>query len=253
MKKTILLLLLLLNLFSLFSQDTINRVKNFDGSQSFWLVTKNDTLMVHLYPNGKKESQRPLVGGSVTGIYQRWYENGQLMWSKELVKNSANGRSVYYNRLGKKVAELSYTNGLVTDTIFIKKDVHVVFGKITYSSVIYGGMVREDGTSNISESTGKYAYFKMSAVLVDNLKKPLLIEHFTSDFDGDFFFVSPKGKVGFFPAAIPLNSIKKGQFCEENMDFSSGHTSWNIFSPLEVNHHPLLYIQLQQSSVGYAP
>lgn len=235
------------------AQDTTQLIKYYDGTKSYWLVSKTDTLLKWDYPNGKKESVRKFKNNQITGTYTRWYENGKVMWEKSLVNNILQGYSIFYNEKGIKIAELLYEDGKIKDTVFIKKNTHLILGKATYNSKVYGGMQREDGSSNISESSGPYQNLKMYAAKVDSLKKPVLIQNFKTDFNGDFIIDSPEGKISFFPATIPITEINPGQYNALERGSMSGHSGWDYTKPFIIENQKLYSIILHHFSVGYAP
>lgn len=236
-----------------YSQDTTQLAKYSDGTKSFWLISKADTTLCYDYPNGKKESRRAFKNNQVTGTYTRWYENGKKMWEKELVKNVQEGKTVLYNEKGSKIAEFNYVDGKISDTLFLKDNIHLVLGNVTYSSKVYGGMEREDGSSNISENSGPYQNFKMYGAKVDSLKKPEKIQDFKTDFNGDFFMMVPNGKISFFPASTSIEKLNHGEFYPQEKTWSSGQDGWNFGKPFIINDERIVIIQLHYSSVGYAP
>jgi len=237
-----------------FSQDTTELIKYYNGAKSYKLITKKDTLLVCTYPTGKKESVRELKGNKITGTYTRWYENGNLMWQKELKHAIPNGKSVYYNEKGIKVAELMYENGKISDTIYIKANTHLLFGKITYTSRVHGGVENEDGTSNISESSGPYSNCYMYAAKVDSFKKPELICNYKSDVNGDFFITVPIGTISFFTVSLKIDSLKPGQFTIPSTSGESDESAWDKQGPIVVKkENSILFIELHHSSNAYAP
>jgi len=237
-----------------FAQDTIELVTYNDGAKSFKRITSKDTSQVYLYPGGKRESVCQLVNWEPSGTYTRWYENGKMMWQKELSNAVSNGKSVFYDKNGVKIAELIFTNGKITDTIFIRENTHFILGKVTYTSTVYGGAVRKDGSSNVSERSGAFANFSMYAASVDSIKKPVLVSKFKSDFNGDFCIVVPTGKIGFFPQSINIASLEAGQFTIPEFMQRSGSSSWTKQGPFEVTKTDrILLIELHNTSVGYAP
>lgn len=237
-----------------FSQDTIEFIKFNDGTKSFKLTTKKDTSLIYIYPNGKKESSRPMRKNQITGKYSRWYESGKLMWEKELVNGIQEGSAIFFDEKGKKVAELTYEKGIIVDTVFIQEDLHLILGKITYHSKVYGGMQREDGSSNISEYSGPFMNCSMYAAKIDSLKKPEFIQNFKSDYNGDFFILAPEGRIGYFPKSIDIKSLASGEYHIPKRRWSSGNEGWDLQGPTEVGKESdLLFILLNYSSVGYAP
>lgn len=252
MKQLIIVFILLLGLHA-YSQDTTQLVKFYDGTKSFWLISKSDTTLCYDYPNGKKESRRTFKNNQVTGTYTRWYENGKKMWEKELVKNIQEGKTILYNEKGTKIAEFNYTQGAISDTIYLKENIHLVLGNVSYSSTVYGGMERADGSSNVSKSSGPYQNFKMYGAKVDSLKKPVKIQNFKTDFNGDFFITVPEGKISFFPATTKITDVLPGQYYPKEIASMSGNSGWNFTQPFIIGDKKILFIQLHHSSVGYAP
>lgn len=237
-----------------FAQDTTELIKFNDGTKSFKLATKKDTNYIYLYPNGKKESVRPVKNYQLTGKYTRWYENGKLMWEKQLVNGIQDGNAVFYDQKGVKIAELLYEKGILIDTVYTKENTHIIFGKITSSSKVYGGMVREDGSSNISEYSGPYMNFSMYAAKIDSLKKTELIQYFKSDCNGDFIVIVPEGKIGFFPKTTDIKTLVPGESSIPISAWSSGIDGWNMKAPTIVKKEDkILFVTLHHFSVGYAP
>jgi hypothetical protein len=237
-----------------YSQDTTDLFKWYDRTLSFKLITEKDTLLIFKYPDGKRESIRTYKKSQITGTYSRWYENGKLMWKKELKNGIQYGTSVFYSESGTKVAELMYENGKITDTIFIKANIHLALGKITSSSTVYGGMEREDGGSNVSEYSGPYMNCSMYAIRLDSKSKPKLVSKFKSDLYGDFFIIVPPGEIGFYPVDIKIDSLGPGDFHIPEKIYSSGNEGWNMPEHLFVNKvSGILFIELHHYSVGYAP
>jgi hypothetical protein len=252
MKPIILLLFTFIGIKG-FAQDTTNLVKSYDGSKSYWLFTKTDSVIKTFYPGGKKESIRPLKKYQVTGTYTRWYENGKLMWEKEMVNGKQEGKTVFYNEKGIKIAELNYAKGEIADTVFIKEGIHLLLGKITSTSRVYGGMELADGTSNISESSGPYMNLSMYAAKIDSLKKPELIQNFRTDYNGDFIITLPQGKIGFFLKTTDINTLLPDEYAPPMKAWSSGHDGWNMNKPLQITDEKIISFFMHHYSEGYAP
>lgn len=169
-------------------------------------------------------------------------------------KGIQDGTALYYDQKGNKVAELKFDEGKIKDTVFIRKRAHILLGRITFSSKVVGGAVREDGQANVSEHSGVYARCAMYTVKTEENKKPVFISNFSSDAYGDFFVVVPEGKLGFYPKHIKLESLGVGHYVPPQQMWNSGHDSWSVKGPLEVKpEDKLLVIELHQASVGYAP
>ncbi len=252
--KTLIIFIIPFLSLSLRAQDTSNLFVNYDGTMSFTVLTKKDTLHIWMYPNGKKESEFRCSGGESSGVYTRWHDNGKLMWVKNIVNSKENGLANYYNNKGVKVGSFNYSNGVISDTFFLKSGTHIVFGKITSSSKVYGGAVREDGSSDISEYIGPSAHCAMYAALVDSLKKPVLVSRFKTDYMGHFFLVVPPGLISFFPEELKIETIQPCQFFIPPSAGGSSFSAWKESAPLRIEKNTALYhVELQHSSVGYAP
>lgn len=252
------IMILLVSFFTLpvVGQDTTNMVRHYDGSRSFWLQSPKDTTEIHLYPNGKKESECPVKNWMRNGLYRRWYDNGKMMWEKELKNNIQDGKTVYYSPKGSKVAEFIYQNGQLSDTVFLANNIHLIIGKLTYHSKIYGGVERADGTSNISEITGPMQKYKMYAARVDSFAEPVLVQHFKSDWNGDFIVLAQEGKIGFFPGNIPIEKIPPGQFSPLPQDLGnlgSVLENWTKCEPVDIKQQKVIFVNLLHHSEGYAP
>ena len=228
-------------------------IKYADGCKSYWLINKSDTIIFSVYSNGKIESKKNYRNKNVNGKYFRWYENGKLMWVKELKNNTQEGSAVFYNDKEIKVAELTYHNGLISDTVFIKNGIHLLFGNISFTSKMYGGMENADGSSNVSEYSGPYQNLNMYAAKVDSLLKPVFIQNFKSDDNGDFFILAPNGKIGFFPKTITIKDLMPGQYFPPDEFSNSSQSGWSMNGLQLVNNEQLIFIQIHHSSVGYAP
>jgi hypothetical protein len=244
--------LILCNSFAL-AQDTLNFQNNYSGASSFWLVVGKDTTMVSVYPNKKKESIKPIKNGRENGTYTRWYENGSVMWKKNLVDGKANGDANFFDIKGNKLATIFYENDSINTIPYVAPGKHLIFGNVFSSNKVYGGMQGEDGSSNVSEHSGPYGQLKMNVFLVDSVKPPKYITTYYTDSNGDFFFSSPKGKIAFFPANIDIDKIAPGQFCATETPYPSGHSSWSMPCPLTVKEEKIIKVKLHYSSVGYAP
>ena len=245
--------LLMLGKGSLQAQDTLNFQRNYNGTSSFWLITKGDTNLVSTYPNHKKATQQQLKNHVETGKFFRWYENGKLMCELQKINGLAEGKAIYYDKSGNKLAEFFFEKDSIKNSVFHNKELHFIFGKVDYSSKVYGGMQREDGSSNISENSGDFKQLKIKVYRVDSLKAPVLVSEVFTDLKGEFFLSAPKGNLGFFPEISSKKNILPGQFCPIEEPHPSGNASWSLPCPLKVGNEKLIRVKLHYSSVGYAP
>lgn len=254
--KKIILLLFCSFLFVGSAQDTIVLANYNDGGKMIQINSKKDTIIYSNYDAVKLESKQ--IKNSLTGItlYTRYYRNGKTMWEKSIQHGIENGRSRYFNNQGIKVAEFEYRNGFLIDTLYLKAKTYLLFGKASYSSVVYGGMENEDGTSNVQKSEGPYIHLNMKLVNIDAPKKVKSMKEvfFTTDFQGNFFTVITPDSYGIFPSDFPLASIQNEQYSTDPQEGKSWHSQWDIKGPLlistdsKINHTAIFH-----SSVGYAP
>lgn len=239
-----------------YSQDTIVLANYGDGGKMIQVNSKKEIAIYSYYDATKLESKQIL--DTITGItlYTRYYRNGKTMWEKSIKRSIENGRSRYFNNLGVKVAEFDYKNGFIIDTIFLKSKTHLLFGKASYSSIVYGGMQNEDGTSNVQEMQGPYVHLNMKLVNIDAKKKGAMMKEvfFTTDFHGNFFTVIPTGTYGIFPKDFPLSSIYEGQYASDPQAGKSWNSQWDIKGPLLISPKSQINsTSIFHSSVGYAP
>ncbi|MFZ4800349.1 MAG: toxin-antitoxin system YwqK family antitoxin [Bacteroidia bacterium] len=254
MKQILLIFFILYTYYTICAQDTTELFKFNDGTKSFKLITKTDTSLIYKYPSGKRESVRKVKNNQITGTYSRYYENGNIMWKKELKNGIQDGKAEFFNEKGVKVAELIYKNNFITDTVFFKEHTHLILGKIRYSSTVYGGMQREDGSSNVSECSGPFLNYSMNAIKVDSIMKPQVVSKFKSDFNGDFSIVVPEGKIGFCPKNIKIEFLESGELSFINKLPNSPQEGWSMKKPLIIyQDSKIIFVELHHSSVGFAP
>lgn len=209
--------------------------------------------MVTTYPNRKQESRQQLKKGQANGKYFRWYSNGKLMCEMQKTFGLAEGPALFYDPRGNKVAELIFEGDSIKTTKYINPKVHLIFGKATYHSKVYGGMERADGSSNINESSGPIQQLKIGVYRVDSIKNPELITWVYSDLNGNFFVSVPGGKIAFFPENTDLKKIEPGQYCPTDAPHPSGHSAWSMPCPLIIKEEKIVQVKIHHSSVGYAP
>lgn len=255
MKKII--LLFFCSLLSVgYSQDTLVLTNYNDGGKRIQVNSKKDTIIYSYYDAKKLESKQITDPLTRITIYTRYYRNGKTMWEKSIRNNVENGRSSFFNNQGIKVAEFDYKNGFIIDTIYLKTKTYLLFGKASYSSVVYGGMRNEDETSNVQEMEGPYIHLNMKLVNIDPPKKGNSMKEifFTTDFQGNFFTVVTPGTYGIFPKDYPLSTIYEGQYTSDPQAGKSWSTRWDIKGPLLISTiSQINSTSIFHSSVGYAP
>ncbi len=252
--KNILLFFILINIVG-YSQDTLLIEENYYyGNKIIQVNSSKDTIQYEYAKNGKLLSILPITRTSIPVHYIRFYTNGKKMWDKTLINSVEQGNSVFYSEIGKKIAVLSYENGRISDTLYIHPNVHIFIGKITYSSIVYGGMELENGQSNVSESSGPLSFYPFKLIEINSEAKTE--HHYTCDRFGNYFIGTPRiNRVyGFFPENYPKELVRKNLLFPETDMHMSGSTSWSLTSTFNVSKTSMLTeIQIQSSSVGYAP
>ncbi|MEX1188911.1 MAG: hypothetical protein WED33_06615 [Bacteroidia bacterium] len=251
--KSVIILFLIFSCHFASSQDTTKLYKQRDGAMVFWLNRANDTIIKSVYPNKKTESIKHVKNGMISGEYKRWYENGKIMWKKEMSNSEENGNVQYFDLKGEKIAEYGYADGEISDTFFIKSGIRLIIGEIAYSSEVHGGMQHEDGSSNVSRNVGPYKYIKMYAALVDSLKKPRFIGNFKTDDQGKFIVLAPKGEIGFFPESNKIEDLNTGQYYPIMEAWNSGQSGWDKITIPNITKDGIYPVKLHHFSVGYAP
>lgn len=251
--KQIVLLLIIFSSYIAQAQDTLSHTKRYKGGETTLLIKDQDTFFSCTYPNGKLESIRPYSMTDKTTIYKRYYENGKRLWDREMVKGQANGTTIFYNERGKAVASLVFKNDSMIDTNFISLKHQFVYGRGTYFSKVYGGMQREDGSSNISERHGTYMYSPMYTVKLDTSKvEQTVYKDFFTDYNGYYFICLEKGNFGFFPSHMDVKKIN-AKIGSGQSGFGGGiDYTWNG-GPILIDDQNLHILNLHSHSVGYAP
>lgn len=233
-----------------FAQDTLPILSNYNGVSSYKVITPTDTTIVTTYPGGKTESVLHMRGSKIT----RWYENGTVSCRRELRNGVPHGRSVFYNHKGEKAAELIYKKGKITDTVYMREDIILLIGKVSFTSRVNGGAINGDGSSNVSVTSRPYAYYYMYAARVSAASPPQLISTFQSDPNGEFFVVAPLGKISIFPCTVKIDSLKPGQFTIPPEQSLSGSSMWDKQGPFDLKKGgKVQFIELHNTSTEAAP
>lgn len=244
----------LFSTLSVFTQDTLELQLFYDGSKSFTLLTKTDSTLITTYENGSIDCQIKYQKKELYSIYTRYYRNGKRLWEKQLKASVPDGKSTFFNSNGTKIAEFTYQNGTLVDTVYLRNNSHLIFGKVKYSSTIYGGVENENGQSNISTTSGPFTNFSMFAANVGKPEKATLVSNFKTDSNGDFFIIATTGLIGFFPRKFSINDIKLNQTHAGETHENSSNSSWEISGNNPILENSLVnYIELVYHSVGYAP
>lgn len=252
--KTILIIGTLLLWLGSVAQDTLSGYVNFDKSSSHLIAYKEDTFTVRNYPGGRLEAIITHDSETKKSIYTRYYKNGRKMMIRELYSGQPLGKSVYFDEKGKLVAEFNFNCDTITDTLYLNRSKRLIFGRITYESVVHGGMMREDGTSNISRSSGPSIFRNMYTVRLDStLQKQSIYKEFRTDQFGDFFLCVNKGEYGFFYDRFDIEKVQHMMGSPQGQMSMSSEQSWSPSLPMKINKNCYNFIHLHSSSVGYAP
>ncbi|MBL4862223.1 MAG: hypothetical protein JKY09_04290 [Crocinitomicaceae bacterium] len=218
------------------------------------IVIESDTFFVSTYPNGEIESKRHQSALRPNQLYTRYYPNGNLMWSRYMEHGKSNGQGSYFNEQGEKVAEFMYKEGVITDTLFLSSEAHIMFGRMTYDSVVHGGMKRADGGSTISGGHGVNIYYQMSAYQIDTLKiERIAYKDFSTDYNGDFFICLEEDAYAFYPKTYDVKRIDFNYGLNQAHIGRGFESSWNYGGPYAVSKGDYEFIELHYHSVGYAP
>jgi hypothetical protein len=253
-----LIILLLLFFWKAKAQDTVLLSKDYYGVKTIVITTSKDTLQKTFYPSGKLASVMPYNRNNKTCTYTRYSEIGKRIYEAEIRNEQFHGKVQFYDTKGKNWATLRFESGQLVDTVFIRKGNTLVFGKASYSSIVYGGALNEDGTSNIQESKGVIRNMKFILYSNDRSVETSTLKGTTgySDDFGFIYFQLLLQRKGFalFPYNEKPKSIQSGQLLPEPSAGMSHFTSWQIKPDLGIHSKlPILWIELISSSVGYAP
>lgn len=253
MRSSLLIFVFLSNLS--YTQDTTLIHQSPYGNFTYRITSKTDTLEIGYYSKNKTEYTIQRDKNTKKTLYTRYYRNGKKMWIKEWMRENENGNCSYYNVQGNKVAEFNYSEGIIRDTLFLAPNTQLLFGKLSYSSTVYGGMQREDGTSNVSAHSGPYSNHHMKLIRIDAAKGKIPDEcYFTSDFQGEFIVIIKPGKYGLFPKDFSSKNVNENMFAPEIKPTGSTLEHWNINSPIVIEKNKKInYFDFHHTSVGYAP
>lgn len=251
MKQLILFLILAIFTESALAQietDTLSSYPMGGGFQQLILIHNGDTTINYLYKNGQLESTRPINNG----ISKRFDQKGNLMWEQEIVNGKGNGEMKLYAPSGIHLGTFQLKNDSIVDTLFIHEAQIFVFGRMTYSSVMHGGMRRPDGSSNISRSEGGQRFASMYVVKHNKTQAPSKYVEFNTDVNGFFLFLAEKGSFGIFPDYFNINEVKSDMGTPNTNTATAVIKNWNIKEPIQIED-PFCYLLLHMHSIGYAP
>ncbi|MDB2657059.1 hypothetical protein N9Y60_03270 [Crocinitomicaceae bacterium] len=228
--------------------DTASVIQLGNGYSRIVLESPEDTTSNIYYFNGQLESIRPVTSGT----YNRYYQDGTLMWSQEIDNGKVNGEMKLFDPKGKHVGTFGFKNDTLVDTLFLHRSKSFVFGRFTYSSVMHGGMMRPDGTSNISRSNGGKMLTSMYAVKHSKSEAATKYSEFTTDANGYFFFMAEQGSFGIFPNYQNIENVTSDMGAPLGRRGSSVDINWNVTGPIKISRN-FCYLSLHVNSTGYAP
>lgn len=213
-----------------------------------------DSTLVLYHSDGQQAATIEYCGEILHGQYTRWYPNGKLHWEIQFEDGRKNGKASYYNERGKAVLQLQYTADSLVKVLRQSNKESVISGTLRYSSVVHGGMMREDGSSNISRSEGVLKNHMMYFANWSQDQKPGKAYHFTSDLFGWYAVCVPIGEYGLFEGNQVLEEIEPGIFGPPHQFNKGWQQSWNISEPIRVAEtDSVIEKNWKRSFVGYAP
>lgn len=248
------LLLFIVSSITIYAQDTISSYKLPTGVFQHHLKVGNDTIFRIEYASGMIESERTYSIKDSISKYKRFYENGKLMMSGKLLRMNLHDTVTYFDDLGKTAAQFLYSSGNIIDTLYVNKKIKFLMGKADYYSVVYGGMPREDGGSNVRGGNGIYMFTKFYAVKLENADQQKIYKEFQTDFNGNYFLVLSEGDFGIFPINFNIDNVTSLMGSPGPAGSGGYHSNWNISKPIHLSSKTKFMIQnIHFESVGYAP
>jgi len=221
---------------------------------SLFAASCPDSTLVLYHADGNHAAQIEYCGEKVHGQYTRWYPNGKKHWEIQFEDGRKNGEARIYNLRGKCVLQLQYAADSLVKVESQSKKEKVILGTLRYSSVVHGGVMREDGLSNIQRSEG---ILKNHAMYLANWhpdKKTTKAFRFSSDLFGWYAVCVPVGDYGLFVGDQPIEEIEPGVFGPPQKSTKSWHQGWNITEPIQVaESDTFIEKNWKRSFVGYAP
>lgn len=256
--KNVLAILTTLFVLKGIAQDTTEIYVSPTGHKKILVKSKSDTLLLGLSPIGKVESKTKANPSNSYYISERYYSNGKKMWEISYFGLIQDGATIFYNKDGKKLITIHYAKGIPVDTISHSSKQTIIFGNYSHSSIVYGGMENEDGSSNISEVAGPGMFQTLKLVTYPTIQtsKPFGIQKVSTDFEGNFMLVVPRKKqqFGLFPDNYPTKNITYGMTSPPSAMTLSGSNAWNISQELKTDlSTSFIQTYLRSNSVGYAP
>ncbi len=253
-----LIILLLLFFWKAKAQDTVLLSNDYYGVKTIVITTSKDTLQKTFYPSGKLASVIPFNCNNKTCTYTRYSEAGKRTYKAEIRNEQFHGKVQFFDAKGKNWATLRFESGQLADTVFIRKGNTLIFGKVNYSSIVYGGALNEDGTSNIQESKGVIRNMKFVIYPNDRTVETSTLNGVTG-YSDDFGFIyfqilRQKKSYALFPFNERPKTIESGQLLPEPKSGMSHFTSWLIKPDIGIHSKvPFMWIEFTSSSVGFAP
>lgn len=237
---------------SAIAQDTITRYPGANRVYNLLIAQDGDTTLYTYSADSTLESTKKMERES-TVFYTRYYPNGNVMWTKEFAENQPNGALKIYSDDNTLLGSFELENDSIVDTLFLHKKRRFIYGRFTYYSIVYGGMQREDGTSNISGGPGVQMHYPMYAVRLNpEAEGQTVFKEFFTDYNGYFMLEVPSGKYGIFPVYYSIDRVTATMGCPQYQSVAMEST-WSINGPIDMTSTHYRYLFYHYHSIGYAP
>jgi hypothetical protein len=251
--KRLLILLAFLTSGLIHAQDTISSHRVGIYAYEHCVKIESDTFLITTCPDKAIDTKMSQRSRDTIQSYERFYQNGKRMWKGTLWNDQFVGELELYNEKGQLCAELFFDKGTVQRQKVHTKKSGIVFGKYTYSSTVYGGMMNEDGTSNVSHSEGPMRWKLMYTVQMNsNSDDQIKHSEFRTDSYGYYLLVLEEGNYGCYPSHYPIKNVDPSiGVPRETANSIEGN--WNNTGLLVIKKGEFSYRPMHYSSTGYAP
>jgi hypothetical protein len=145
-------------------------------------------------------------------------------------------------------AKNRFIDSIKVDEDLALKNKGLVQAHFTFKSTVYGGAENLDGTSNISVHEGNLAFQTFHIVKLDSKLRARTLVY--TDQNGLLFALLEPGQYVFITPETNQENIELGLTAER---LSSMDSSWNISGEFTISGNSLTTLELNHSSVGYAP
>ncbi len=240
---------IMLGAFTYYAQDTTVVAKYPSGYTVLRLVDGGDSTYQYLDETGLVLEERQYQNNGFNGYCKGWYQNGNLRFEKKLEKGEEVDTARFYNFKGKLVATVIHGSEGVEE-LYSKTKEFVFAGTTRFNSVIYGGMEREDGSSNISSSEGPIRLRKFVICERDKDEVGDKVAEFTTDIDGNYLVLLPQGTYTILPMDFYERYLK-----DPSLRFNQSPYGWtSTWHGVEITLTQGIYDhKISSYFEGYAP